>query len=75
MTKLLEEAIATIRGLPEDDQDLAAKFLLGFANPDAHRYRLNDDQAAAVEQARRETREGKIATDAEMADVWRRFRR
>ena len=75
MTKLLEEAIATIRELPEGDQDLAAKFLLGFANKDAHQYRLNDDQIADVERARTEARGGKIATDVEMADVWRRFRR
>jgi hypothetical protein len=44
-------------------------------NPDARRYRLSDDQAAEVELARREVREGKVATDAEMAEVWRRFER
>ena len=75
MTKLLEEAIATLRTLPEDDQDMAAKFLLGFANPDAHKYRLNDRQAAEVEQAQRDVRAGKIASDASMAEVWQRFRR
>jgi hypothetical protein len=73
MTKLLEEAIATVRELPEGDQDVAAKFLLGFANPDARRYQLTDDQVAEVELAKREVREGKIATDAEMSKVWRRF--
>lgn len=75
MTKLLEEAIETVRRLPDSDQDVAAKFLLGFANPDAHRYQLSDTQAAEVELARREAREGKIATDAEMAQVWQRFGR
>ena len=73
MTKLLEEAIATLRKLPESDQDTAAKFLLGFANPDAGHYRLNDAQAAEVELAKREVRDGKIATDAQMDEVWRRF--
>ena len=73
MTKLLEEAIATLRNLSESDQDMAAKFLLGFANPDARRYRLSDEQAAEVELAKREVREGKIATNAEMDEVWRRF--
>lgn len=75
MTKLLEEAIATVRELPDGDQDMAAKFLLGFANPDAHTYQLTDEQVAEVERAKREVREGKIATDSEMAEVWQRFRR
>jgi hypothetical protein len=75
MTKLLEEAIAKVRDLPESEQEIAAGFLLGFANPDAHRYRLTGEQTAEVELAKREVREGKIATDAEMADVWRRFGR
>jgi hypothetical protein len=75
VTKLLEEAIATLRKLPESDQDTAAKFLLGFANPDASDYRLSDAQAAEVGLAKREVREGKIATDAQMDEVWRRFER
>ncbi len=73
MTKLFDEAIAAVRQLSERDQDAAAKLLLGFANPDAHRYRLDDAQAVEVELAKREVREGKIATDAELAEVWRRF--
>lgn len=75
MSKLLEQAIATIRQLPEPDQDVAAKFLLGFANPDAHLYQLSDEQLAEVELAKQEVREGKVATEAEMEDVWRRFGR
>ncbi|MBV8534710.1 MAG: hypothetical protein JO128_03900 [Alphaproteobacteria bacterium] len=75
MTKLLEEAIATVQSLPEDDQDLAAKFLLAFANPDAPRYQLSDSQAAEVDLAKREVREGKIASDSDMAGVWRKFGR
>jgi hypothetical protein len=54
---------------------LAAKFLLGFANPDADRYQLSGDQLAEVESAQREVREGKLATDAEMEEVWQRFGR
>ena len=75
MTKLFEEAIAVVRDLPEDQQDLAAKLLLGFANPDAEQYQLSDEQVAEVEAAKREVREGKFATDAEMEEVWRRFGR
>jgi hypothetical protein len=75
MTKLLEQAIASVRQLPEGEQDIAAKFLLSFANPEARRYELTDDQLAEVELAKREVREGKFATDAEMDGVWRKFDR
>jgi hypothetical protein len=75
MIKLLEEAIASVQGLPERDQELAAEFLLSFANPDAHRHQLSDQQVAEVELAKLEVREGKIATGAEMDEVWRRFGR
>jgi len=75
MTKLLEQAIASLRLLPEREQDVAAKFLLGFANPDSDRYQLTDEQVAEVELAKEEVRAGKVATDSEMDDVWRRFGR
>jgi hypothetical protein len=73
MNKLLKEAIATVSELPDAGQELAAKFLLDFANPDAHRYQLTDAQIAEVELAKREVREGKVATEQEMNDLWRRF--
>jgi hypothetical protein len=73
MNKLLEDAIATVRELPDSDQEIAAKFLLNFANPDAKRFQLTDAQVAEVEAAKVEVREGKIATESEMSDVWRRF--
>lgn len=38
-------------------------------------YQLSTAQVAEVELARREVREGKIATEAEMAEVWHRFER
>ena len=75
MTDLLEEAIARVRKLPERDQNVAAEFLLSFANQDAKHYQLSDAQVAEVELAKQEVRAGKIATDAEMAEVWRRFGR
>jgi hypothetical protein len=73
MTKLLDQAIQTVKQLPESQQDVAAKFLLAFANPDAHHYQLSDEQLAEVELAKREVREGKVATEAEMTEVWKRF--
>jgi len=75
MTKLLEQAIATVRQLSDADQDVAAKFLLGFANSDAQLYQLSEEQLAEVELAKQEVRAGKIASEDDMEDVWRRFDR
>ena len=73
MNKLFEEAVATVRELPDSEQEIAARFLLGYSNPDAPRYRLSDEQVAEVELAKQDVRQGRIATDAEMDEVWRRF--
>jgi len=75
MTKLLEQATATVRQLSDADQDVAAKLLLGFANPNAQLYQLSDEQLAEVELAKQEVRAGKIASEAAMEDMWRRFDR
>jgi hypothetical protein len=75
MIKLLEEAVADLERLPPREQELAAEFLLAFANSQAELHQLSDAQLAEVELAKREVREGKIASDAEMDDVWRRFGR
>jgi hypothetical protein len=73
MNKLLETAIATVRELSDADQEVAAKFLLDFANPDAGQFGLTDAQVVEVELAKREVREGKVATEQQMSEVWRRF--
>jgi hypothetical protein len=52
-----------VRELPDAEQELAAKFLLNFANSDAGRYRLTDAQVVEVDLAKREVREGKVATE------------
>jgi len=75
MIKLLEEAIDTVKRLPEHDQEIAAEFLPSFANPGAYRYRLSDQQVVEVEPEKREVREGKIASNAKMDEAWRRFDR
>ncbi len=72
MTKLLREAISKVEKLPEAEQDRAAELLLGLAETPV-RYRLTGEQLAEVEHARKEAREGKFASDEEMAALWRRF--
>jgi len=72
MTRLMEKAISRVRALPEDRQDAIAEFMLDFAGEPAS---LTDEQLAEIERAKQDAREGKFATDEEMAEVWRLFRR
>lgn len=72
MTRLLREAISKVEKLPEAEQDRAAELLLGLAESGTQ-YSLSDKQAAEVELARKEAREGKFASDEDMAGLWRRF--
>jgi len=73
MTKLLEEAITKAQKLSATEQDRLAELILGFADSGRSRLRLTDEQLAEVERARQEAREGKFASDDEMAQLWRRF--
>ncbi|MGO9006462.1 MAG: hypothetical protein ACLQIQ_15185 [Beijerinckiaceae bacterium] len=69
MSKLLEQAIETLRELPEDEQDAAADALFTYISGDERRYHLSSDQAEAVRRIRRDLKTGKtrLATDAEVA--------
>ncbi len=58
MTKLLDEAVAKLRELSEEEQDYAAAMLLGFADREADKYQLTPEQVAEVELARKEVKEG-----------------
>jgi hypothetical protein len=75
MTKLLEQAIEKVKALPEPDQDIAAEFLLGFADPEGQKYRLTAEQLREVELAKQEAQSDRFATPAQMDEMWRRFDR
>ena len=74
MTELLTEALRRISEIPEDQQDDVARMIVAVADhARGARYQLTDAQLAEVQLSQQEVREGKIATDDEMADVWRGF--
>ena len=66
MTKLLEQAIAKVRELPEADQDDAAELLLSVVSKFREPVRLDDETRAAIreglEQARvcQRRRDGRV---------------
>jgi hypothetical protein len=72
MTKLLEAAIAKIRELPESDQDAVAEAMFSTVYGGAPRYHLTPEQVEEVKLTIQEVREGKIATDEEMAALWKK---
>jgi len=72
MTKLLDEAVAKVRGLSDAEQDYAAAMLLGFADRGADSYPLTPEQVVEVELARHEAKQGLFASDDEMKER-RRF--
>ena len=71
MSRLLDEAIETLRDLPEEDQDAATDVLFAYISNDERQYGLSPDQADAVRRIRHNLKTGKtrLATDEEVAAV------
>jgi hypothetical protein len=71
MSKLLQEAIQTLRELPEDEQDAAADVLFAYIASDERQYGLRPDQAEEVRRIRRDLKTGKthLATADEVAKM------
>jgi hypothetical protein len=74
MTKLLEQAIAKVRQLPEDAQDAAADALFAHIAGDSARYQLSSEQIEDVRRIRADLRSGKtrLAADEEVAALWKK---
>lgn len=78
MTKLLDEAIAEIRKLPDAEQDRAAVLLLALAHEqddDAANYRLTPEQVAQVRLGLEQARRGEFVPEEEVEEMWRQFGR
>ena len=74
MTALLDQGIQAVRELPAERQDMAGELLLTLA-ASASRYELTmeqlEDLKLAIEQADR----GEFASDQEIAETWKKFKR
>jgi hypothetical protein len=73
MTRLLDEAIETLRDLPEDEQDAAADALFAYISSDEREYQLRPEHAEAVRLIQRDLKSGKtrLATEDEVAALKR----
>ena len=74
MTKLLDNAIASIRDMSDDDQDEAAELLLSFASRNRGPIAVDEETRKAIEEGRQQARRGEFATEAEMSAFFRRHR-
>jgi hypothetical protein len=70
MTRLLEQAIETVRVLPDDVQDDLARTLLQLAGVEQPPYELTPEEAADIDASLAEAERGEFATDEEVRAMW-----
>jgi predicted transcriptional regulator len=63
MTKLLEEVIAKVRALPEEDQDALAALLLAATKADASAVPLDERTLAAIREGLAQVERGEFVPD------------
>jgi hypothetical protein len=71
MTKLLDEAMETVRRLPSADQDDIARAMLRLAGSDvAAPVVLSPDEREAIARSKAAAERGEFATDEQVRAVW-----
>ena len=73
MTKITQEAIAALQELPEDRQETVARAILDYALQADAVYHLTDEERREVRAGLAEIDRGEIASDAEVAAVYKRI--
>jgi hypothetical protein len=70
MTKLLELAVETVRGLPPETQDELARMLLQLAGEDQPLLQLGAEEAASFDDSLAQAERGEFATDEQVRAIW-----
>jgi hypothetical protein len=70
MTKLLEQAVETVRGLPPEMQDDLARVLLQLAGEDQPAVQLSAEEAASLGESLAQADRGEFATDEQVRAIW-----
>jgi len=70
MTKLLEHAVETVRGLPPEMQDDLARMLLQFAGEDQPAVQLTAEEEASFDESLAQADRGEFATDEQVRAIW-----
>ncbi len=71
MTKLLEHALAKVRLWPRERQDEAAEILLTMGE-EGGVYVLSDEERAAIDEARQEVERNGVASEKDVAAMWKK---
>ncbi len=70
MTKLFEQAVATVSALPDDMQDELARVLLELAGVEQPPYEPTPEEEADLQASIAEAERGEFATDEEVRAMW-----
>jgi hypothetical protein len=70
MTKLLEQAVETVRGLPPEIQDELARMLLQLAGEDQPVLQLSAEEAASFNESLAQADRGEFASDEQVRAIW-----
>jgi hypothetical protein len=70
MTKLFDQAVEAVRGLPPDAQDDIARILLQLAGNDAEPVPLSTDERTAIARSKAAAERGEFATDEQVRATW-----
>jgi hypothetical protein len=73
MTKLLEQAIAKVRKLTDEEQDAVALTILAMAEADRSTLPLDDETRAAILEGLEQARRGEFVPDEEIEALWKRY--
>jgi hypothetical protein len=70
MTKLLEQALETVRGLPPEMQDELARLLLQLAGEAQPLLQLSPEEEASLDESLAQADRGEFATDEQVRAIW-----
>ena len=70
MTKLLEQAFETVRGLPVEMQDDLARMLLQLVGEDQPALQMSAEQEASFDESLGQADRGEFATDEQVRAIW-----
>jgi hypothetical protein len=75
MTKLLEQAIAKLRALSEQEQDALALTIMAMADEHAFAAPLDDETRAAILEGLEQAKRGEFVPEEEIEALWKRYAR
>jgi hypothetical protein len=73
MTKILDKAIAKVRALPPEDQDVLGAVILALADEELARIgQLDDETRTAIREGLEQARRGEFVPEEEIEALWQR---